>query len=97
MEAEADLGRCYSAKEIPMPPSPQTPPGPPGESHSHSGSLPRLSGKVRSQRYSPCLRHQGGDVPGQASSHVGTQPALQEWGRAVYPITGTVRLSPQAA
>lgn len=50
MEPEAELGHCNSAKELPTPPSPQTPPCPPGESHSHSVSLPRLPGKVRSQR-----------------------------------------------
>lgn len=81
MEPEAELGHCYPPKEFPMPPPPQALPCPPGESHNHPGSLPRLSGKVRRQGIAlcPCLAWQGEDVPGQASPHVGSQPALQ-WG-----------------
>lgn len=97
VEPEAELGHCYPAEELPMPSSPQTAPCPPGESHNHSGSLPRLPGKVRSQRpgkvqpLCPCLGKQGGNVPDQNPPHVGSCPAvpggilLLEWWMRDFP------------
>lgn len=89
MAPEAELGRCHSAEEIPTAPSPPAPPCPPGESHGHPGSLPRLPGKVRSQR--PAKRQPlglakgqpGGD--GQAPPHVGSWPAIGVFVWLIHP------------
>lgn len=60
-----------------MPPSPPAPPCPPGEGHGHPGSLPRLPGKVRSQR--PAKGQPFGLAKGQPGGDVQAPPRVGSW------------------